>query len=352
MFNLRQFGLNWEINPKNKKSVKPTDFLKRMSNIEYDKNTEIYTIERPDNTQRIYTRTTKLGSGTYGVVYLCTTENKVCIVKEINDDIESVIMEAIIQIIIAETTKNSRYPSLHLKGPFAPTIYDIAYNTKTRTGYIFSELMHKTIDDLIIGWKNEPKHITGIKLAHTYLCISTILEELYKKLEFNHRDFKSDNCMYIRDTEGYIMPRIIDFGFSCINYKGLTINTTNSFTYCGLKGRDMSQLIYETVFYNKTIIPSNIKKMANTLLTFKHDNKICHILEKNCGVSSWSNTYDFLNTQQENPNGDPKIVSRVMRDFLEGKDWTTRLVSSNKNNKTRRKTKSKRSRTYAVKYRS
>ena len=316
MFDLSQYGLNWQINPKDPKSVLPTDFLKRISQIDYNKDSDVYTI---DSNKQIYTKGQKLGSGTYGDVYLCTSNNKVLIVKEIHDNIESVIMEAIIQIIVADTTKDSYYPSLHLKGPFAPVIYDIGYNTKTRTGYIFCELMHKTIDDLIKGWTNEPKKQTSLKLAHTYLCISTILAELYEKLEFNHRDFKSDNCMYIRNTTGYIMPRIIDFGFSCINYKGLQIKASDNFTYCGLKGRNMSQLIYETVFYNKRVIPADIKKIADKILTFKHKKQVCNILKGQCGVGSWSNTYDFLNTKQENPNGDPQVVMKIMRNYLRRK---------------------------------
>jgi serine/threonine protein kinase len=199
MFNLRPFGLDWEINPKNPKSVLPKNFVNKISQTYYSLWSNTYTINRPDNKTNIYTKGKKLGSGTYGDVYLCTKDDKVLIVKEVHDDINSVILEAIIQIIVAETTKNSRYPSLHLKGPFAPAIFDIGYDSETNTGYIFSELMHKTILNLVEGWENEPEKLVSTKLAHTFLCISTILNELYKKIKFNHRDFKSDNCMYIRD---------------------------------------------------------------------------------------------------------------------------------------------------------
>ena len=328
MFDLRPFGLDWQINPKNPRSLKPTNYLSKISETYYSMWSDEYVVKHPDNTTHTYKKGKKIGSGSYGDVYLCTKDDKTLIVKEIHDDIDSVILEAIIQILVAESTKNSRYPSLHLKGPFAPLIFDIGYDENTNTGFIFSELMHKTIQDLVEGWADEPEKEISTKLAHTYLCISTILNELYEKLEFNHRDFKSDNCMYVRDEDGYLMPRVIDFGFSCLKYEGLTINANKSLKYCGIKGRDMSQLIYEITFYNQEFIPADMIEIAQKILTFKHERKVCSILKKNCGVKSWSNTYDILNSKEENPNGDPQIVTKIMKSYLDNKDWTTHIVGA------------------------
>jgi hypothetical protein len=89
----------------------------------------------------------------------------------------------------------------------------------------------------------------------------------------------------------------------------------------------MSQLIYEVVYYNK-FIPKDIVEIAREILTIKHGKQICNILKKDCNIQSWSNTYDFLNTKQENPNGYPEVIQKIMKSYLDNKEWRT-YISKN-----------------------
>jgi len=317
MLNLSPFGLNWTLNPANKDSVVHPDYLTRMSTI------NAWNVTKPNGDVTSYTKGKFLGEGTFGQVFECTrttSDGQVseCVVKSIKDAgaIKQAILETIIQIVIVEETKDVVLSDL--VGPFAPRVFDIAYNPATSNCYIFSERMRKTVRDLVEGWKGGAPEVNRVGIPIVLRSIAIVLSELYKRLKFNHRDFKSDNCMYIRDAKGTILPRVIDFGFSCVEYKGLKINAKPSFRHCSVGGRDMSQFIYEVVHYNPWIHP-DIKDIAAALLTQRREGKVCKVLKGNCDVKSWRNTYDYYNTQAgDNPNGHPLIVRKVFDAYISG----------------------------------
>jgi hypothetical protein len=318
MLDLRPFGLNWQLDPANKDSIVPSDYLRRISIFDN------WRVTKPNGDLTVYHKGKFLGEGTFGAVSECTRttsdgRTSECVVKSIKDAgaIKQAILETIIQIVIVEETKGVALADI--VGPFAPMVFDIAYEPHTNKCYIFSERMRKTIRDLVDGWKGGVPDVNRVGIPIVLRNIATVLSELYKKLKFNHRDFKSDNCMYIRDAKGTILPRVIDFGFSCIEYKGLKINAKPSFRHCSVGGRDMSQFIYEVVHYNPWVHP-DIKDIAAALLTQRYAGKVCKPLKGNCDIKSWRNTYDFYNTLAgDNPNGHPLIVRKVFDAYIQGR---------------------------------
>ena len=328
MLKLAQYGLDWSINTANPGAIiVPDNFIQLISTTKFANNT--YTVSRFDGKKRVYKMGKFLGEGSYGKVYECMRGSKTMIVKEIKtegiDELKAILLECIVQIIVVKETEESSYPEYDLVGPFAPRLFDFGYDETEGKGYIFAEQMHKTVRQLAEGWEKDTAKDRGEDLARVLLSISVILSELFNKLSFNHRDFKTDNCMYVRDEKGYLMPRLIDFGFSCIKYKNLIIDAKHDgFRYCSLEGRDMSQFIYECVHYYPKMSKSFLR-VANALLTMRRDSKVIRLL-KGEYVASWRNTYRFFNNQEENPNGHPGIVKRVCEAFLRGERWEKKLA--------------------------
>jgi serine/threonine protein kinase len=338
MLSLREYGLDWSINPSDETSVVPSDFLNRISTIEITKSAgrDLYTIAKPNGDVAVYVKGTYLGEGTFGVVSEAFQAGrggvKNCVVKAIKDSgeeaLKQMILETLIQIIVCKETATSNYPEYNLIGPFAPAVFDIAYDPNTKMCYIFSEKMRKTIQNLLKDFATKPLKEQNRDIVYVLIRICVILIEVYKKLKLNHRDFKSDNCMYIRDAAGNLMPRLIDFGFSSITYKGLVIDAKKGyFKHRGLESRDMSQLIYEIFYYDKWI-PKDLQEVAKAILTEKRGGKVCKVLDGNCDVESWRNTYDFYNTKMyQNPNANPEAVLRILKTFISGGDWKAQLSS-------------------------
>jgi hypothetical protein len=328
MLDLAPYGLKWSIDPSNKDSITVPDNFK---NLIFNTKTTAkgYEASLANGKKQTYVKGRALGEGSYGKVFECTSGDKTLIVKEIitkdDQDLKGIILECIIQIIVVKETEDTKYPEYNIVGPFAPRLYNFGYDITSGKGYIFAEKMHKTVRGLLEGWEKDTKD-RGRDVAHVLLRTSVVLSELYNKFAFNHRDFKSDNCMYIRNEKGHIMPRIIDFGFSCIKYKNLTINAKpDYFKYCSLEGRDMSQFIYECVFYHLKASRTFLST-ADALLTFKRDGAVCRILKNECGMGGWKKTYRFFNNKNENPNGHPGIVKRVCEAFIKGEDWSKHLA--------------------------
>jgi len=336
MLHLAPYGLNWSVDTSDEAAVIiPADFITKLSTAKYARNK--YTVNRSDGTSHVYKRGAHLGSGSFGNVYECTMDGSSnYIVKEMKYDDErefiNTLLETIVQIIVVKETEKSEYPEFKIKGPFAPRVFDFAYDESTGQAFIFAEKMYKTVRNLIDGWsinrrKPGSKKKSGKGFAAILLKISIVLSELYNRLAFNHRDFKSDNCMYMRSDDGTFVPRIIDFGFSCIKYNKLTISTVaRRFKHCSIGGRDLTQFIFECVNYYPDMVDT-FKPVANALLTFKRGNKVCNLLKKECGFNSWRGSYDFVNTKSgENPNAHPGVVRNVCEEFLSGGDWRTKLI--------------------------
>ena len=345
---LRPFGLNWQIDPANKDSVVPADFLTKIS-LATNPGPKTVTVNKIDGTQVTYTLGKRLGGGTFGQVFECSTPtNNELVIKVIdlaagNLDVQSILIETIIQIIVVNETRTSSYPDLKISGPFAPEVYDVSYDATTHQCYIVTQKMRKTLRALIDGWAPPKGTIAseqiGKNISHLLIRINKVLHELYNKLQYNHRDFKTDNCMYIRDVSDNFIPRIIDFGFSCITFKGLRISVGEKivqFRYCNLLGRDMSQFIYEIAKY-RPWLPNSFKDVLSALLTIPRGKKVYKLLDYT-NVKSWGETYYFMNSSQENYNCTYFILENVLSAYERGGDWKRELVFKEDKKKRAKKT--------------
>jgi len=237
-----------------------------------------------------------LGTGSYGKTYKCRSPdgNPVAIkaiLKPLDnkDDIQGFLTEIIIQIILMETSKDQP------NGPYVPKIYKIGFNKSNKKGYIVSELMYRTVNSLV---GTESKESNNLIVPEMLKQVATILEFFGEKLQFNHRDFKSDNIMYIKNKEGYRFYKIIDFGYSCLKWNNLQITgIIPKFSgVCFRKGRDLTQLMYELWKYYQLSKELYAWLYSNLQV---HINKDCSIVEgcKIAGlpIQSWQNTYTMLN---------------------------------------------------------
>ena len=312
----------WDLNPNSFSSV-PMDWAKKINAVTEEADGKFKT-----QTGNTYTKGAYVGGGSFGKVYDCVRESdgKNIVMKIIaNGNGYLLVKESIIQIVIVELTKDIKNGSL-LSGPFAPVLYEIGYNPTTKDCYIFSEKMRQTTHALIKSRELYPDDQRK-DLGRVLLQISFMMEELWRLLKFNHRDFKSDNCMYIRDGAGNIQARLIDFGFSCIKFGNMQIEGGGAtFRHCNLAGRDLTQYIYEIYKYHP-YVPADMKNVFEKLLTFPMGGKPCFMFKKcGSGMKEWKDVYKFLNDDQiANPNGTPECVSSVIDKFLKGEDWTVAL---------------------------
>jgi serine/threonine protein kinase len=258
-----------------------------------------------------YSTGIKLGSGGYGKVYFVTDElsNTVSAVKvldfyeyekwgwTIHGFLRLGITQALINIILEEESKDEP------NGPYVPEFYEIAYDAERK--YIllrFERILDTLRSRYIASTEKENEKIIPQTLAQ----ISYILEFFEKRLQYNHRDLKNDNIMYNYLPSGEFQVKIIDFGFSCLNYYGTILNSTEYFTEkhkCHLLSRDLSFLIY-TIFSDTRIRMSpKLRGVLEFLLTFPIDNKECKLYDEFCEINNMrlridmNSLYDILNNK-------------------------------------------------------
>lgn len=318
---LTPFGMRWVLNPASN-VVLPPGYRSWLNTISRRADRII------SSTGAFYQIQGSLGSGSYGEVFLCrrSTDGKEVAVKTVvSKNLDNDITEVIIQILVYLFTKDLKHPEIKLEGPYCPTVYEVGYEPSTQTLFLVNEVMRATTYTLLDTRKGEKEELRT--LVPTILCqISTILIDLYRMFKFNHRDFKTDNVMYVRNARGYPQMRLIDFGFSCVNYGNLQVSGgSGSFKYCSLASRDMTQLMFELFKYHK-YLPDEIKDVLKSLLTFRAGARVCHMYKECDNMKDWKDTYDFLNTDITNPNGIPEVVFNVMATYLGKGDWRALLA--------------------------
>lgn len=274
-----------------------------------------------------YIAVESLGSGTYGTAYRCVgpdgSEYAIKYIKEkLTDkqDFVKFLKECVIQILVAEVSKDQP------RGPFAPIVYEVAFDPVKEEGFLRTQRMRNSMDSLV-GALSPAEN--DAMIADALQQFATSLKFLHTELRFNHRDMKGDNIMYIRspdDTERWW--RFIDFGMSCVTFDGMAINGGSYFEdspSCFKKDRDLSQLMlsfYE--HYSSVLSPKLMARLRNILIANVKSGKDhkCRMY-KYCPkdrLKKWSNIYDFLDRPNvEVPAGEPEFVLANMKRFAADK---------------------------------
>jgi serine/threonine protein kinase len=320
---LRPFGVNYVLTPKSNLSELNASMVLPAWGIAKEGHPDIIAIG-----DQKYVKYAQLGAGTYGVTYLATSKGVQYAVKcvrfedrYIKEDLRLFIQEAIIQIL------------LYKAAPYVPMIYQIGYDPHTHVGVMVSELMQNTLRNLIV---NSSKRENDILIPEALTQLSYALRVYAEKFQFNHRDLHSSNIMFVNSGSERKF-KLIDFGFSCINWHGLRIQGNDYFSKsrrCYKPDRNLAQAMYYIV--TSTSMDAHISpKLKTYLQKFLHakvGDKDCDMVE-GClkyKMKSWSDTYDFLNKRSVKvPAAVPEVVIQEMARFREGKPFVGRLLREN-----------------------
>jgi serine/threonine protein kinase len=236
-------------------------------------------------------------------------------------DIQLFLKEIIMQIILATTSESATY------GPYVPRVYGVGYDPVTRHGYIVSELMRGTLNNLI-GKLTAAENDIVIPSALDQLA--HILDFFGEKLQFNHRDFKDDNIMYVREGDRRLF-KIIDFGFSCLKWNNLQIAGGNVFqpsSTCFKRERDLAQLLYNIIKFTPNLSASMREWLTKALMAEVGKEKCsivdgCEIHGKKI-IKGWGDTYTFFDRSNVHPlYAAPPILIKKIKHLREKTAFNT-----------------------------
>jgi len=285
----------------------------------------------PSDLQAVYTSATKirigpysyetireLGRGTNGITFLCrdAAGTYVAIKRVLNVRthlmMRNFITESVMQIILQR--ESAGQPN----GPYVPEIYTIGFDSGAKEGYICSQLMNNTLKALTDA--NVPE-INDSIIPNAIKQVASILKFFGSRLEFNHRDLKGDNVMYIRDNDAQPIFKLIDMGHSCLTWNGLKL--TGSAYYgasaCFKKDRDLAQLLLYLHNFTQNVSPrlrGHIRALLQANVAGDHTCNVTAGCPAN-GLTNWSTSYKFIdraNVRFERTS--PNEAAAAMNTFL------------------------------------
>lgn len=267
---------------------------------------------------------TMLGEGTYGKTYATTAKHGKSYAVKIMDirntyELYNTIGEAIMNIILLEGTEHEK------DGPYVPRIYEVGVNRELDTAIIRYERMNGTLFDFLNA---RTAKSNDRNLPDAVLKILNMSEFLESRFQFNHRDFKSDNIMYVL-KHGKPMWRIIDLGAACMTWNGFRISSDGVFDSsrpCVHRGRDITFLLTELIL--DTPITPKLATVLRKLITFDIRGTECELNSTNCkqiGYEKWENIYDILNqTNVINPHY--TIIRSTLSHFLKNQSQLKQII--------------------------
>jgi serine/threonine protein kinase len=260
--------------------------------------------------QAIYTFKQKVGAGAYGTIYKASVKGTDLAIKKIktkySSELWDSVKEVLIQILLYTETKD--LPG----GPYAPQVFELAYdkNKNKHVLYIVQELMDGTLESLI---KNRSIDQNNKFLLREIDTIASQLEWLGTHLQFNHRDFKTDNVMYKRTSTGQAL-RLIDFGMSCMTWNGIHLSAASdnfpASHICYRSSRDITSLLFDILRYERSFISNPLFTFLHTFVKPHQQGKEINIIKK----INWEDTYAFLNRENvENPRAAPASFRKTIK---------------------------------------
>lgn len=147
--------------------------------------------------------------------------------------------------------------------------------------------------------------------------IAAKLDILQKKLNYNHRDLKTNNVMYTINPDGTLNVKLIDFGFSCMTWHGIGINAGAEvgvhFSKCNRPSRDISQFITSILFFHKRVISAKLKKQLGFHIQVDYRGKTRRAVNL---MTKWTKSYKLFNRNNIIlEHGTPTIVYDDMKRF-------------------------------------
>lgn len=251
-----------------------------------------------------------LGEGTYGKTYLVkpTTENNTYAIKvmDVQNEMEirNIISEVLMNILLYEGT------AYETNGPYVPRVYEVAISSDRNTIMVRYERMTGTLGQYL---NHQPVSANDRIVPQAILDILKLLGFLETKFQFNHRDLKSDNIMYVLKDNKPVW-RLIDLGASCMKWNGYTLSSASIFASdrpCIHIGRDITFLLTELVLDIRPI-SNQLRLLLQSFITFPIHGRECALDSTRCNqvkYKTWTNIYNLLNKSNIiNPHiGDIKV---------------------------------------------
>jgi len=268
---------------------------------------------------QVYRVIRQLGAGTFGTTYRATQgvggpEYAIKIVENLNTPKKQnyFLAECVIQILLAEASRGQ--PS----GPFVPDVYEVVCDAVRGIGYLRNQVMENTLSNLVHAVTTAE---TDVVVPDALSQLAHILKFFGTALEFNHRDMKQNNVMFLTRGDGTRAFKLIDFGFACVKLRnGSHLMGGDYFDRspsCFKKDRDLSQLMFDVALHLP--ISSSLKVrlaqmlQANVKSPKEHTCKMTKMCPRNA-LREWTHVYRFLDRPNVSvPHGDPNLVIEQMR---------------------------------------
>lgn len=296
---LSPYGLFWELDPSKMSFPVPQGYS--IAGAKFNRNDGNLDLFGQTGNQLMKMKLgNMLGRGSYGATYMTdrTYDGNKFVVKIIQRRAEyttaAVAVEVISQILVVKNTEGFNDPLTGLKGPLAPRLYYFAKDDSNY--YIVNELMSSSFNDII----EKTDYAQNLSVSITQIAVA--MKTLFDLLQFNHRDFKPDNIMFNSNS----MVRIIDFGFSCLTYGGMKINSGYPFPHselhsCESKSRDMNAMFFYFLNYSRyKNMSCPVKRVIRALMFNKSGDPL-----------DWANSYKKYNRRPELVNMMPETLIKV-----------------------------------------
>ena len=185
----------------------------------------------------------EIGEGAFATLYSGKHKGVVYAVKEIRNirsplEFHACVIEILTHILLLHESMDQP------NGPYVPHLYKVGYDFKRNLMYLVTEMMDDTLDSYIADGSKE---VNEVFVPFVLARIASILEFFGNRLHFNHRDLHTGNIMLTADLQRVVL---IDFGYSCLTWKGLHIQGPSVYDSFATQGpcfkadRDLAFLIF------------------------------------------------------------------------------------------------------------